>query len=160
MGTTPQPFENLPFILSKRQEEMVRLVKGIAQKAVQAAGDYLVRSTPVKRGVARSNWVASVDQRFSAVIPAYSPYPDLGNGPAPISRFGETANATPAKEQHRIAVANFDPRRNSVVYIQNNAGHIALLNQGRSLQNSRSGWFEESSEVGKVAIQGMWRLKA
>lgn len=159
MGTTPQPFENLPFILSRRQQEMVRLVTGITQKAAQAGGAYLVDSTPVKRGVARSNWVASVGQRFSAVIPAYAPYPDLGFGPAPIGRFGETSNASPAKAQHTAAVAPFNPRRDSVVYIQNNTVHISQLNHGRSLQNPRDDWFKDSPEVAKRAIQGLWRLK-
>jgi len=160
MGTTPQPFANLPLILAKRQKEMVRLVTGIVQKAATAGGAFLVDSTPVKRGVARSNWVASVGQRFSAVIPAYAPYPELDHAPAPISRFTETANANPAKAQHVAAVESFNPRRDSVVYIQNNAGHISLLNQGHSLQNPRSDWFKESPEVAKRAIQGSWRLKA
>lgn len=160
MGTTPQPFANLPFILSKRQAEVVRLVAGLVQKAATAGGVYLVEQTPVKRGVARSNWVASVGQRFSAVIPAYAPYPELDNRPAPLARFTETANASPAKNQHKSAVEGFNPRRANVVYIQNNAGHISLLNQGHSLQNPRPDWFKDSPEVAKLAIKGSWRLKA
>jgi hypothetical protein len=153
-----QPFENLPFILSKRQQEMIRLVNGIVQKAVFEGGAYLVKETPVKRGIARSNWVASVDQRFSAVIPAYSPYPALDNRPAPAAMKFESANALAAVAQHTATAAPFDCRRNKAVYIQNNTDHIADLNRGRS-QQSAAGWFDKCADVAKAGIQGMWRLK-
>jgi hypothetical protein len=153
-----QPFENLPLILSRRQQEMIRLVNGIVQKAAFEGGAYLVRETPVKRGIARSNWVASLDQRFSAVLPAYSPYPALDNRPAPISMKFESANALAAVAQHTATTARFDSRRNRTVFIQNNADHIADLNRGRS-QQSAAGWFDKCANVAKAGIQGMWRLK-
>lgn len=155
-----QPFENLPFIITKRQQEMVRLVQGAVQKAAAAGGEYVVRQTPVKRGIARSNWVASIDSRFSAVIPAYVPYPALDNGPAPIAFFFETGNASAAINQHRAALAAFNARRNSVVYIQNNAAHIGKLNNAHSQQNTASNWFGQVTEVAKRAILGTWKLKA
>jgi hypothetical protein len=153
-----QPFANLPLILSRRQREMIRLVNGVTQKAALAGAAYLIRETPVKRGIARSNWVTSVDQRFSAVIPAYSPYPALDNGPAPISMKQETANASAAIAQNIAATAPFDCRRNKTVFIQNNADHIAKLNQGHSAQ-SAAGWFDRCADVAKAGIRGMWRLK-
>lgn len=154
------PFDELPLVLQRRKDELFRLVNGIVQKAATGGGAYLVDSTPVKRGVARSNWVASVDQRFSSVIPAYHPYPALDKGPAPIGLFHETANGDAAKAQHEVSSGHFDWRRNHAVYIQNNAAHISLLNQGRSRQNPSPGWFEKSVDACKRAIAGKWKLKA
>lgn len=154
-----QPFANLPFILSRRQKEMVRLATAIVQRAGSAAGTHLVSETPVKRGIARSNWVASIDQRFSAVIPAYAPYPAIGNGPAPIAMKLETANRQAAVAQHTATLAGFNAARHHTVYIQNNARHIAILNQGWSRQTPNPGWFNESVNVAIRAIRGMWRLR-
>lgn len=154
------PFTSLPLILSKRQQEMLRLVTGVVQKASAAGGEFVVRQTPVKRGIARSNWVASIDHRFSAVIPAYVPYPSLDNGPAPLAFFHETGNAAAAIVQHKVALASFNPRRNGVVYIQNNVPHIAKLNSAHSKQNVTPNWFGQVTEMARRALIGTWKLKA
>jgi len=151
-------FDNLPQVLRKRKNEMVGLVNTIARRAAVAAGTHLVRSTPVKRGIARSNWVATVDTPFDGVIPAYHPYPSLDNGPAPIEMFGETQNQSSAIRQHAVAVQEFNALRNRSIRIQNNVGHISALNNGHSRQNPVPGWFEMSTPVAIAAIRGQWRL--
>ena len=73
MGT--HLFEQLPAVLEGYKSQIVALTSKIAQRAALAGGDYLASETPVDVGVARSNWVATIDAQFAGMIPAYVPYP-------------------------------------------------------------------------------------
>lgn len=73
MGT--HIFDDLPLVLQKHAGQLGRMVSQVAQKAALAGGAYLAEETPVDTGVARSNWVMTLDAPFEGVIPAYMPYP-------------------------------------------------------------------------------------
>lgn len=68
-------FEDLPVVMQKYEQQIATLATLAVQRAALAGGDYLARETPVDTGVARSNWVMTVDAPFTGVIPAYAPYP-------------------------------------------------------------------------------------
>lgn len=152
-----QPFANLPAILQKQKTAIASAVTDIVRAGVAEGGRHLVEETPVKRGVARSNWVATIGSPFVSTIPAYHPIPHLGGGPAPVTRKGETENANAAMAQHKSALAAFDANKDSVVFLRNNIPYIELLNDGWSRQ-SGSGWFEQAVEAIVKAVQGRWRF--
>lgn len=68
-------FEDTPEVIDENVKRMQRAISLVVQKAALAGGDYLASETPVDTGVARSNWVMTIDGPFSGVIPAYVPYP-------------------------------------------------------------------------------------
>ncbi len=68
-------FDELPEVLHDYQDMVYAAVTLVVQKAALAAGTYLGQETPVDTGVARSNWVMTLDAPFGGVIPAYVPYP-------------------------------------------------------------------------------------
>lgn len=97
-----------------------RLVRGIVLVIDQA----LVLSTPVDKGVARSNWLASVGSSRSDQIPAYAPGSKLG--------LAERANAEGAIRQAQGAMAARLPGQDC--FITNNVPYIETLNNGYSAQ--------------------------
>lgn len=151
------PFSQLPSVLSRRRTELVSLVGKVARGAATAASNELTADTPVKRGVARSNWVATLDQPFEGLLPAYHPILDLTSGPAPPSRKFETENLASARAQNQAAFRAFDPERNSTIFLRNNAGHIGLLNAGHSGQ-TEAGFFERGVLSALKSILGVWKL--
>lgn len=154
-----KPFSALPGILARYKSQMADATNAIVRQAALAGGQHLVTETPVKRGVARSNWVATVDLPFESVIPAYHPIYHPGGGPAPRDRKFETENASAAMAQHRAAVLDFDCRKNRSIIIRNNVGYASMLKDGHSLQ-SPPGWFEQVVEVARKAIIGRWRFRS
>ena len=73
MGT--HLFDALPDVLKQYEGQLYRMVDMVVQKAALAAGTYLGQETPVDTGLARSNWILTIDASFGEVIPAYVPYP-------------------------------------------------------------------------------------
>lgn len=73
MGT--HLFDDLPKVLKQHEDQLYRMVTLVVQKAALAGGAYLAEETPVDTGVARSNWVMTLDAPFVGLIPAYMPYP-------------------------------------------------------------------------------------
>lgn len=144
-------------ILQKYKSGMARATNDIVRSAARAASHHLVMETPVKRGVARSNWVATLNDPFEGVLPAYHPIIHLGGGPAPVERKGETENASAAMAQNSATAASFDVLRHRRLVFRNNVGYIGDLNSGWSAQ-SAPGWFEGVVPVMLVAIAGKWRI--
>jgi hypothetical protein len=68
-------FQDLPLVMRKHVEQLHDMVNAVMQRAALAAGDSAARETPVDTGVARSNWVMTLDAPFSGLLPAYVPYP-------------------------------------------------------------------------------------
>jgi hypothetical protein len=156
-------FEDLPKLMEQYSDQIVELTTMVVQKAALAGGDYLARETPVDTGVARSNWIMSVDAPVNSAIPAYVPYPTYrlshraGEADG-FSRKSETANLDSVRVQHSSAASKFQADRNNAIYITNNAPHIDLLNEGRSPQ-ADAGFFDGSVDVAIKSIRGTWQLK-
>ncbi len=104
----------------------VRVVKAIGD----AAGTELVRVTPVDTGLARSNWLASINNRRRAVVP-----PDSASA-----------------RQASIQAITSRLKTGDTLFIANNVDYIAILNTGSSQQAPR-GFFQ-------TAVQGARRAGA
>ncbi len=99
-----------------------RVVAGVAGAALHE----VVRSTPVDTGLARSNWIVSLNAPSLAKVAPHNPYPKF-SGP----KVGETANADAAIQ---IGVGVISGFRSGAIFIQNNLDYIAELNDGSSNQ--------------------------
>ena len=126
MVTLAQFSRNIRSRGSQIENASSRVTRRASRRALQS----LVISTPVDKGVARSNWRVGVGAPTRAVIPAYSPGRNLG--------IGESANAV-------ATIAAGVARINSVrgvrgvglttaIYISNAAPYIEVLNSGSSKQ--------------------------
>lgn len=172
-------FEELPEVMEKFAAQIPLMVSQCVQRAVLAGGDYLATSTPVDTGVARSNWVMSIDSIFSGVVPAYAPYPTYnpehtqvgftqgrynakkgtyGKSTPTFSRKDEGANLTAVRVQHSIVASQFDAMKHEYVSVSNNIPYIESLNDGASKQ-ADAGFFEKSPLIAMRAITGAWVLK-
>lgn len=98
------------------------LAKKYIAEEVQSS---IVKGTPVDTGLARSNWVVSLDAEFDDVIPPYIAGASLG--------VDEQGNANAAIAQGRAVLDSV--RAGQVVYVQNNVPYIGLLNDGSSRQS-------------------------
>lgn len=145
------PFADLPKVLHDRTAEALKLVTGIAQEVTRHAGAYVASETPVDKGVARSNWVASIDHRAEGMIPAYAPGSHLG--------IGEEANLRAAMNQHNLVTAQFDASRNSTLHVTNNTDYIGELNYTDHSPQATPGFFERAFPYAITKVRGMWRLK-
>ena len=120
-----------------------RVVRRSARKALRS----LVISTPVDKGVARSNWRVGVGGPATAQIKAYAPGRHLG--------INERSNASAA-----IAAGNakIDTVRGlagvglkTAVYISNNTKYIGRLNAGYSKQ-AGSGFVQRALAEARATI--------
>lgn len=145
------PFEDLPKVMDERTKETVRLVTGIAQEAARQAGFYAAFGTPVDSGVARSNWIASLNNRTELVIPAYAPGTKLGQA--------EGANLQAVMEQHERVAAGFDAAKDSSIHITNSVDYIGLLNETDHSPQADPGFFDRAIGYAVSKIRGKWRLK-
>ncbi len=94
-------FEDLPRVLEGYKSQMYSLVTLLAQRSALAAGDYVARETPVDTGRARSNWVMTLQEPFTGIIPAYVPYPSYRqNNHEPVKVF--TFSTRRAKTRVRV----------------------------------------------------------
>lgn len=146
------PFEDLPKVLHDRTAEALKLVTGIAQEATRQAGAYVASETPVDKGVARSNWIATIDKPAEGTIPAYAPGSHLG--------IGEEANLRAAMNQHDQVTAQFDAAKNTSLHVTNNVDYIGELNYTDHSAQASPGFFERAIPFAVSKIRGMWKLKA
>lgn len=99
--------------------------------AAKAAGEAMVRGTPVDTGLARSNNIASLDAPVDIVIPPYYPIPQ-GTDP---DKFDETQNADAAIRQHAEVIDQRQPGQD--IFFTNNVDYAFDLDQlGTSRQSS------------------------
>jgi hypothetical protein len=105
-----------------------RILRAVSDEVLET----VVRNTPVDEGVARSNWLVSVDAEVDAVI---EPYDRLEKG-TDLSKFFETSNADGAIAAGREVLSLVT--QPATVFVQNSVAYIGLLNYGGySLQSSR-----------------------
>jgi hypothetical protein len=145
-------FEDLASVLAGRAKEVARLTNGIAQEAIVQAGHYVCSETPVDKGVARSNWIASKNERVEAQIPAYAPGEKLGNV--------EAANLEAASAQHRAVAETFDVEAgDTTLHITNSLPYIDILNSTDYSPQADPGFFERALPYASTKLRGMWKLK-
>ncbi len=144
MGT--HAFKDMPRVLDKIARGVESGAQRVVKRAATTIDTHVVEGTPVDRGVARSNWVGTVDLPFIGIIPAYVPGDKLGRG--------ERANASAAKRQARFAIARFSIKKNSSIFLANNVSYIGQLNRGSSAQSFPL-FVEKSIIAGQAAIANM-----
>lgn len=107
-----------------RADELGESVNRTVRKIALVADQGLVFSTPVDKGVARSNWRVSLNTPLDGVVPAYAPGEGLG--------VGELGNASAALDQGMAVIAQRLPGQ--PIVISNNLPYIEPLNEGSSAQ--------------------------
>lgn len=144
MATMAQFSQNIRTRSSQIENAGSRVVRATSKRALKV----LVKSTPVDKGVARSNWRVGIGAQPSAFIEAYAPGKNLG--------IGERANASAAIAAGfaRIntvkGVSGAGGGLKTAVYIGNNTPYIEKLNSGSSKQ-APAGFIEMAlSEVNSV----------
>ena len=112
--------------MNRRANQLSKNVTRIMKAAAIAVDTNVVSGTPQDTGAAASNWLVSIDTPLNVVIPPYAPGVKLGKG------FPGNTNA--AIQQGKVAVSNFNIKKNNAIFITNNIEYIGLLNDGRSKQ--------------------------
>jgi len=144
-----QPFAMIGKVMNKRAADFPVAAGKVARSVAANVGEAVVRDTPVDTGAARSNWIMTIDQIATYIIPPYAPYPKThsdiyayhANERAAgrthmiaLGRKDEESNAVSAIAQHFAALQHFDPARNNTIYIANNVPYMGKLNAGYSPQ--------------------------
>lgn len=113
---------------------VLRLANGIERFSVKAMksaargiSKHVITDTPYDTGLARSNWLASIN------VPRSDVRPTIGRGPG----------AQIAEANSVAAVL----RKNDTFYLSGNAKHIDALNKGRSKQRA-AGFVERATARG------------
>lgn len=145
-----KPFELMPSVMRKRAAEVVTGTTRIVRRAATAIDRRAVRDTPVDKGVARSNWVGTLNVPFSGVIPAYSPGSKLG--------LQERANAQAAIAQAQVAIRGYEVGRSRSIHLTNNVPWLGRLNSGSS-QQAPALFVQKAIQTGILSIKGAKVLK-
>jgi len=169
-----QPFTLFAKVITKRADEMAKSAGEIVAVAARAIGEDVATETPVDTGVARSNWIMSIDAPTGEVIPAYVPYPrthqqhrigEYKHQAATGQEYGfgrkeERANLAAVLAQHEAAVASFDPERNNAIYLCNNVDYIRRLNNEGYSPQTEAFFVQRAVQKGITKIRSMKLLKA
>lgn len=146
-----QPFQLIGKVMKKRADDFVVASGRLTTSIAGVIGREVVLDTPVDTGTARSNWIMSVDQIATYIIPAYAPLPkthsdvyerragERAGGHVHALGTGdkeESGNAAAAMAQHFAAIQSYDPVRNKTIYLANNVPYIGRLNAGYSPQTA------------------------
>ncbi len=124
--------------------------QNMEQMRRQAAEEILIEvvlATPVDTGKARSNWRVGNGSPASGTVPPHSPGRRLG--------IGESANADATIATGQSAIQDSNP--NLPIYITNNVGYIADLNDGGSTQAGPR-FVERAFERARVRVYRSRRL--
>lgn len=150
MATLLQFSRNIRKRGSDIENGAVNLVKRTARASLQ----YLVESTPVDTGQARSNWRVSLVNRTFSVIPPYVPGRHLG--------IGERGNASAAIAAGNAEISKLraGPKSGagSAVFITNNTSYIEKLNNGWSDQHP-GGFIEGAALIAQKEIRNFRLLR-
>lgn len=131
MATMIQFGRNMRKRALRMENNAVELTKRVAKRALRN----LVEGTPVDKGVARSNWRASIYNPTRAVIPAYAPGRYLGRG--------ERANARAAISMGiaqinllKVGMQAGTGQAGRAVFLTNAIPYLTKLRNGSSSQQS------------------------
>lgn len=121
---------------SKRMGVLANQIPENADKLVRrvsvAADQAVVMATPVDTGLARSNWVATLDTAFTGVVAEPN---------------------TNSMEQARGAIARYNGDVHASVHLTNNLDYIEKLNEGHSMQ-APAGYVRISLQIATSMIRG------
>ena len=126
------PFSQMPQVMSRVSEKILRNVESLHKEAHIEGLRAVVERTPVDTGLARTNWVSTINAPSPFSIP--TPY-------APGSRLGvgEGANRAGAIIQGVRLLRHFKMPVMTRTYITNNLRYIVPINR-----NSSSPFFFQS----------------
>lgn len=162
-----QPFYLIGKVMSKRAADFGVASRKLTVTIASVIGEDVVRETPVDEGVARSNWIMSLDQIATYTIPAYDPHPkthhsvyarralERAAGIVHVLGTGdkeESGNLIGALSQHFATLQQYDPVRNKTVYLANHLPYIGKLNAGSSPQ-TEAGFVQRAVEKGLDAAK-------
>lgn len=99
-------------------------VNSLIKRVAVAVLDEIVRDTPADTGAARSNWLCSIVEENTDVVPPHAPGRHLG--------LSETANYAQAVHDGTAIIQTRQSGQD--VIIQNNLDYMSLLNDGSSKQ--------------------------
>jgi hypothetical protein len=136
-----RPFSEFPRRMRARGDEVRTGASVIVRKAALVIDQALVFSTPVDKGVARSNWRVSIGEPLDGVIDAYAPGEKLG--------LSETQNAQAAIADGESVIGRH--RQGESIAIANNLPYIERLNQGWSRQ-APAGFINTSVAAAVTAV--------
>jgi len=139
-----RPFSQFPRRMTMRGAEVATGASFIVRKVALVVDQALVFSTPVDKGVARSNWRVSIGEPLDGIIPAYAPGEGLG--------ASETSNAQAAISQAQAVIGRQMPGQ--AISIANNLPYIERLNQGWSRQ-APAGFIDSSVAAAVAAVGGV-----
>jgi len=129
------------FDLATYMNALVSRIPGAAnersKQVVQAVIEDLVMSTPVDTGSALSNWIVSLGEPATDIIPPYSPSPKgrTVNGVWTHSADPSLTRAANAPQVIEAAIQILQAKQAGVpIYISNNVTYIGYLNEGSSSQ--------------------------
>lgn len=116
------PIDDLPKIMGQSANAMLDSITLLMRRAATVAGTAVVKGTRVDTGMARSNWVGSLNRPINRVRPPYAPGKNLG--------INEGANAAGAIAQHTRIFRLFNVRFSKSLHITNSVRYIGFLNNG------------------------------
>lgn len=152
MGT--RPFSRLPEYFGSLEHRIDRALKRTMHEAALEADRVAVRETPVRTGLARSNWIATLGSPSAGVIPPYKP------GPASPKRAnsgkGERANAGGARKQAEQVIRTWTPSDPRPIYITNNVDYIEQINFGGPT-NSANNMLAKAVQAATTKIGSVFR---
>jgi len=152
-------FSELGRRLRVRAHQVGRWSHATPRKATKVLVSSLIRSTPVDRGVARSNWQVATGASLASVRPAFAPGRRLG--------LGETRNAAAAIADafariDRAPSAGFLQRflnagiaeaaGGTSFYVSNPVYYIEALDQGHSKQQA-AGWVRRAIDQARIEVR-------
>ena len=131
MATMIQFGRNMRKRALRMENASVDMTKRVAKRALRA----LVEGTPVDKGVARSNWRASIYNPTRAVIPAYSPGKNLGRGERANARAAIAAGIAQI-DQLKVGLQRGPGQAGRTVYLTNAIPYLQKLRNGYSSQQT------------------------
>jgi hypothetical protein len=130
--TTPSEFSKNIGRLATR---VVRNSDKTVKKVALAIDQTVVLATPVDKGRARANWIASLDKPAEGIADAF----DKGGSQAIAAA--------------RATIDGYDGEINTEVHITNNLDYIGFLNDGSSSQ-APAGFIQTGVRQGVAAVKG------
>lgn len=146
-----QPFSQLPKVMNRAANATQASVQFFMRRAATAIGDKLVKSTRVDTGLARSNWVGTLDVAFEGIVPSYDPVP---KGARRNSGFGETVIAGAAIIQQQVAIQGFTLKAHKSIHLTNNVHYVQYINNG-SPTTAADMMFEKAIQAGRASLRGL-----
>lgn len=139
-------FEDLPGFLDKTNKKISKKLDKLGQSVARNINREVVNNTPVDTGLARSNWIVSVNGAAGTVRPPFAPLPQGTN----VAKFKERANAGAAISGAESTILSYRPATtaNGAINITNNIFYIERLNTEGKTRQVPAGWVQAAVKQG------------